>query len=47
MYAQIEKPKENKIRAVANSVLPKRGLGLVGNRPHNITQRKLQDMGGV
>lgn len=46
MYAQIEKLKENKIRAVANSVLPKRGLGLVGNRPHNITQRKRQDMGG-
>ncbi len=46
MYAQIEKPKENNSRVVANSVAQKKsngkqGLGFVDNRPKSITQRKL------
>ncbi len=40
MYAQVEKPKENKSRAVADSVVQKknsvrRGFGLVGNKMKN------------
>ncbi len=49
MYAQIEKPKENKTKAVANSVAQKKnnggqGLKFIDNRPEAITQRKLQKM---
>ena len=49
MYAQIEKPKENKSRAVANSVAQKKsngkqGFGFVDNRPEAVAQRKLQTM---
>jgi len=48
MYAQVEKPKENKSRAVANSSPQKSSGGstfqFVDNRPEAITQRKLQDM---
>jgi hypothetical protein len=51
MYAQVEKSKENKSKAVANSVAQKKnigsqGLGFVDNRPQVIAQRKLQDMAG-
>jgi hypothetical protein len=47
MYAQVEKPKENKNRAVANSVTQKKsnakqGIGFVDNRPETIAQKKLQ-----
>jgi hypothetical protein len=47
MYEQIEKPKENKSRAVANSVAHKKrngkkGIGFVDNRPKVVAQRKLQ-----
>ncbi|MEH6348319.1 MAG: hypothetical protein V7785_24695 [Bermanella sp.] len=49
MYAQVEKPKENKSRAVANSVGQKRssvkqGFGFVDNRPEAIAQRKRQEL---
>jgi hypothetical protein len=49
MYAQVEKPKENKSRAVANSVAQKQSCGestyqLVDNRPAAIAQRKLKGM---
>ncbi len=49
MYAQGEKPKENKSRAVANSVAQnkgnaKQGFGFVDNRSEAIVQRKLQEM---
>jgi len=49
MYAQIEKPKENKSRAVANSVVQKKnsakqGFGFVDNRTEAVAQRKLQDI---
>ncbi len=45
MYAQVEKPKENKSRAVANSVAQnksngKQGFGFVDNRPEVIAQQK-------
>lgn len=48
MYAQVEKPKENKSRSVANSVGQKKnnmkqGLGFVDNRPEAMLQRKLQE----
>jgi len=50
MYAQVEKPKENKSRAVANSVAQnknntKQGFGFVDNRPvaiRNITRHPPQ-----
>ena len=47
MYAQVEKPKENKSRPVANSVAQKKGkgkhgFGFVDNRPEVVAQRKLQ-----
>lgn len=47
MYAQIDKPKENKSRAVANSVTQKKrnvkqSFGFVDNRPEAVSQRKLQ-----
>lgn len=47
MYAQVEKPKENRSREVANSIAQKKsnvmqGFGSVGNRPKNIAQRRLQ-----
>ena len=46
MYTQVEKSKENKSRAVANSVTQKKsnvkqGFGFVDNRPEALTQRKL------
>lgn len=49
MYAQKEKQKENKSRAVANSVAQKKssmkqGFGIVDNQPEGIAQRKLQGM---
>ncbi|GAA80816.1 hypothetical protein [Pseudoalteromonas sp. BSi20495] len=49
MYAQLEKSKENKNRAIANSVAQKKsngkqGFGFVDNRPQTIVQRKLQKM---
>ncbi len=48
MYAQVEKPKENKSRAVANSVAQKKntvkpGFGFVNNRPEAVVQRTLQE----
>lgn len=48
MYAQIEKPKENKSRAVANSVAQKKsnvkeGFGFVDNRPEAVVQRRMQN----
>ncbi|AQS39591.1 hypothetical protein Sps_04506 [Shewanella psychrophila] len=47
MYVQADKSKENKSRAVANSVTQKKnnlkqGCGFVDNRPEVIAQRKLQ-----
>lgn len=49
MYAQVEKPKENKSRAIANSVAQKKsnmkqGFGFEDNRPEAIAQRKLQKL---
>ena len=49
MYAQVDKPKENKSRAVANSFAQKQSGGestfqFVDNRPVAVTQRKLQEM---
>ncbi|MBL0701866.1 MAG: hypothetical protein JJV91_00085 [Desulfosarcina sp.] len=49
MYEQAEKTKENRGRAVANSVTQKnkgaqQGVGVVDNRPEAIVQRKLQEM---
>ncbi|GEM_PF-6969716 len=49
MYEQVEKPKENKSRAVANSIVQeknyeKQGVGFVDNRPEAILQRKKQRM---
>lgn len=48
MYAEVEKPKENKSGSIANSVAQKKskgkqGFGFVDNRPEAIAQRKLQD----
>lgn len=48
MYSQVEKPKENRSRAIANSVSQKKivlkqGFGLVDNRPEAVAQRKLKD----
>lgn len=47
MYEQIEKPKENKSRAVANSNAQKKngvkqGFGFVDNRPEAVAKRALQ-----
>ncbi len=47
MYAQVAKSKENKSRAVANSVTQKKGkakegFGFVDNRPETIARRKQQ-----
>lgn len=49
MYAQMEKPKENKSRAVANAVAQKnsnmkQGFDFVDNRLKTVVQRKLQEM---
>ena len=49
MYAQVEKPKENKRRVVANSVAQKKssdkqGFGFIDNRPEAVAQKKLQEM---
>jgi len=47
MYAQVEKPKENKSKAVANSVVQKKGslkqgFGFVDNRPEARYQQTIQ-----
>ena len=47
MYAQVEKPKENKSRAVGNSIGQKKSntkqvLGFVDNRPEAKSQKNLQ-----
>lgn len=52
MYVQIEKPKENKRRAVANSVAQRKGFveqnfGFVDNRPEAISQRKLKALSDI
>lgn len=52
MYKQVEKPKENKSRAVDNSVAQKKsyvrqGFGFVDNHPVAIAQRKLQDLANI
>lgn len=52
MYAQIEKTKENKSRAVANSVAQKKingrqGFGFVDNRSEAIQMLKLQEMANI
>ncbi|MFG6100313.1 hypothetical protein SPB21_34050 [Leptothoe sp. ISB3NOV94-8A] len=49
MYEQVERSKENKSRAVANSVAQrkkntKQGFGFVDNRPEAIMQRKVQEV---
>jgi hypothetical protein len=49
MYAQVEKPKENKSRAVANSVAQKQSgtkptFQFVDNRPEATAQRKIQSV---
>ncbi len=49
MYAQIEKSKENKSRAVANSVAQKKsngmsGVGFVDNRPKLAQMKRLQEL---
>jgi hypothetical protein len=49
MYERVEKPQENKSRAVANSVAQKKnnvkqGFGFVDNRTEMMTQRKKQDI---
>ncbi|MEM5548761.1 hypothetical protein [Pseudoalteromonas fuliginea] len=49
MYAQVEKTKENKSRAVANSVGQKKsntkqGFGFVDNRPEAVVKRSLQSI---
>ena len=49
MYAQVEKTKENKSRAVANSVAQKKssvkqGFGFVDNRPEAVVQKKMQNI---
>ena len=46
MYKQVEKPKENRSRVVANSVAQKKsrvkqGFAFVDNRPETVVQRKL------
>jgi len=52
MYEQIEKPKENKSRAIVNSVTQKKsnvkyGFGFVDNRPESIAQRKMQSQANM
>lgn len=42
MYAQVEKPKENRSRAIANSAVQKKNFGFVDNRLEGTTQRKVQ-----
>lgn len=49
MYAQVEKPKENKSRAVANLVAQKKSnvkqsFEFVDNRPETVAQRQLKEM---
>ncbi|MCW5204216.1 hypothetical protein VU11_07125 [Desulfobulbus sp. US2] len=48
MYEQVEKPKENKSRAVANSAAQKKSngkqvFGFNDNRPDTVIQRKIGD----
>ena len=49
MYEQVEKPKENKSRAVGNSVAQKKrkmkqGFGFVDNRPEAVAQHKRREL---
>jgi hypothetical protein len=49
MYEQVEKPKENKSRAIENSTVQtkskaKQPIGLVDNRPGSIAQRKMKSI---
>ena len=49
MYAQVEKPKENKSKAAANSVAQKKSnmkqcFGFVDNRPEIVIQKKLKEL---
>lgn len=49
MYAQVDKAKENKSKAVANPIAQKKndlkqGFGFVDNRPESIAQRKMQNL---
>lgn len=49
MYEQVEKPKENKSKAIAHSVAQKKsdgeqGFGFVDNRSEVVAQRKLQGL---
>lgn len=49
MYAHVEKQRENKSRAIANSITQKKrdekqSFGLIDNRPEAVTQRKLQEL---
>lgn len=49
MYAQVEKPKKKKSKAVANSITQKRsavkhGIGFVDNRPKFVAQKKMQEL---
>lgn len=49
MYAQVEKPKDNKSRAIANNLAQKRstvkqGFGFVDNRPEAITKREFREI---
>ena len=49
MYERVEKPKENKSKAVANSLAQKKsgvkqGFGFVDNRPETVAQRQLKEM---
>lgn len=49
MYGQVEKPNENKNRAVANTVAQKKdnakkGFGFLNNRPEAVEERKRQDI---
>lgn len=44
MYVQVEKPKENKSRGIANTIAQRKNgqLSFIDNRPENIVQRKIQ-----
>lgn len=49
MYKQVEKPKENKVRAIANTISQKHSsrespFRFVDNRPEAVAQRKLQEV---
>lgn len=49
MFTQVEKPKENKCKSIANSVSQKKSngwqcFGLLDNRPESVVQRKIQTL---